>query len=284
MARFFAAAALAGAFSLTACAADVGGDDAAKAPDAPKPATAEAPAAKPAAKPTPAAKGEAAVRAAIAKLAPQARIERIGPAPLPGYMEVVIGGQLIYVSDDARYLIQGSVMDIPARKDLTEVSRAAIRRDVLKTLGPENRIVFAPAKPKHTVTVFTDIDCGYCRKLHAEIGAYNAQGIAVEYLFFPRTGIGSESFAKAVAVWCAADRRAALTAAKAGDEPPKKSCKNPITMEYAAGQKMGIDGTPAIITADGTQIGGYLPPKLMRERLDAMVKDAKPSGAPAGAM
>lgn len=281
MTRLFAAT-LIGVFSLTACAADVGQDQTAQKPAASTPPAAK-PDAAPAAMPAPAAKGEAAVRAAIAILAPQATIERIGAAPLPGFMEVVIGGQLIYVSDDAKYLIQGSVMDIQARKDLTEVSRAAIRRDVLKTLGPENRIVFAPAKPKYTVTVFTDIDCGYCRKLHAEIGAYNAQGIAVEYLFYPRTGIGSASFDKAVAVWCAADRRAALTAAKAGNEPPLKTCENPVAMEYTAGQKLGIEGTPTILTADGTQIGGYLPPKQMRERLDALAKQAGSFTPPAGA-
>ena len=207
-------------------------------------------------------------KAAIQSLVPGASIDSIADAAVPGFYEVVIGGQIVYVSTDGKYLLQGSVYDIQGKTDLTEKARAGIRREALKTLGKDKRIVFAPENPKHTVTVFTDIDCGYCRRLHQQMDEYNKLGIAVEYLFFPRSGLGTESFDKAVNVWCAADRKEALTAAKAGEALESKTCANPIEEEFALGAKIGINGTPAVIAADGTQLGGYVPPEQMLQRLD----------------
>ena len=131
-------------------------------------------------------------------------------------------------------------------------------------------IVFAPeGKPSYTITVFTDIDCGYCRKLHGEMAGYNAEGIKVQYLFYPRAGEGSPSFAKAVSVWCADDRRTALTDAKAGKSIPDKTCPNPVKEHLELGEKMGVSGTPAIVLENGEMVPGYIPPK----RLAAMLKE-----------
>src|SRR5690606_6642385 len=137
-------------------------------------------------------------------------------SPLPGVLEVVVNGNVVYFSDDGKILIQGSLYDVAGRRDLTEQRRATLRVKGLDEAGPDRRIIFAPKEPKHTVTVFTDIDCGYCRRMHQEIAQYNELGIAVEYLFFPRAGVGSEAFDKAVTVWCSDDRRKAMTDAKAG--------------------------------------------------------------------
>jgi thiol:disulfide interchange protein DsbC len=137
-------------------------------------------------------------------------------------------------------------------------------------MGADKRIAYSPSKAKHTVTVFTDIDCGYCRRMHQQMSEYNQLGIAVEYMFFPRAGVGSESFDKAVSVWCAADRAKALTDAKAGTALDKKECANPIEEEYALGNRIGISGTPAVIATDGTQLGGYLPPEQLLQRLDQL--------------
>jgi len=213
---------------------------------------------------------DAKARAAIQSLVPGAAIDSIADAVLPGFYEVVLQGQIVYVSRDGKYLLQGSIYDIAAKTDLTEVSRSKQRRAALKGVGADKRIAYAPAKTKHVVTVFTDIDCGYCRKMHQEMAAYNKLGIAIEYLFFPRAGVGSESFDKAVSVWCAADRAKALTDAKAGAELDKKECANPIEEEYALGNKIGVSGTPAVIAADGTQLGGYLPPDQLLQRLDQL--------------
>jgi thiol:disulfide interchange protein DsbC len=211
---------------------------------------------------------DAKVRAAIKSLVPGATIESMADAVVPGFVEVVVQGQIVYVSRDGRFLLQGSIFDIASRTDVTEESRSKIRREALKGVGADKRIAYRPEQTKHTVTVFTDIDCGYCRRLHSQMADYNKLGIAVEYLFFPRAGIGSESFDKAVSVWCAADRNKALTEAKAGAALDKKECANPIEEEYALGNKIGVNGTPAIIAADGSQLGGYLPPDQLLARLD----------------
>jgi len=130
-------------------------------------------------------------------------------------------------------------------------------------------LIFAPKDYKYTVTVFTDIDCGYCRKLHAEIDQYNAKGIRVRYLMFPRAGVGSPSYQKAVNVWCADDRNQALTRSKAGETLEEKQCKNPVADEYALGQMVGVTGTPAIFLADGELVPGYVP----ADRMESILKE-----------
>lgn len=224
--------------------------------------------------------GDAAIRTAVAKAIPGAKIDAISPSPIPGYREVAISGKVVYISADGKYLLQGSLVELESRDNLTAASEGVQRRGTLNAIGPERRIIFGPAKPKHRVTVFTDIDCGYCRKLHAEIADFTKAGISVEYLFFPRAGVGSEAFQDAVSVWCSADRRRAMTDAKAGKPIPKKTCANPVTEDYELGRRIGVDGTPAIYAADGTQIGGYLSAQDMLQRLDrlAAAKPRKPAG------
>ena len=244
--------------SLSACAAEPPAKPA--APGAAKPA---APA------------SEAVLRAAMKEVAPGAEVTYIADSPIPGFKEVALGARIVYVSNDGKRLIQGALFDLPTRENLTQVSESGLRKDLLAAVGADRRIVFAAAKPRHTVTVFTDIDCGYCRKLHEQIAAYNQLGISVEYLFYPRSGIGGESFEKAVSVWCAPDRRAAMTAAKGGKVLPAGKCSNPVTQDYELGRRIGLEGTPAIYAADGEQIGGYLDPAAMLARLDEIA--AKPA-------
>jgi thiol:disulfide interchange protein DsbC len=234
------------------------------AASAARPATPAAPAAKAA----PAEPGDALIRTSVAKAVPGAVIDSIKPSPIPGYREVAIGGKVVYVSSDGRYLMQGALVELSSRDNLTERSEGILRRGVLDAVPRNRRIVFSPKNPKYRITVFTDIDCGYCRKMHTQINDYMKAGISVEYLFFPRAGIGSESYNKAVAVWCAPDQRTALTDAKLDKPVAKRNCANPVTMDFALGQRVGVDGTPAIFAADGTQLGGYLSPADMLARLD----------------
>lgn len=219
---------------------------------------------------------EQKVQDAIKTLVPDARIDSITRSELPGFYEVVLGGQPLYVSADGRYLISGALWDIGAKRNLTEARLAGLRKSTLDAVGADQRIVFPASQPKHVITVFTDIDCGYCRRLHQQMAEYNNAGITVEYLFFPRAGIGSESYDKAVSVWCAADRNAALTKAKNGEAVENKTCPNPIASQFDLGHKVGVSGTPAVIAEDGTQIGGYLTPEQMIARLDQIKASAKP--------
>ena len=230
---------------------------------------------------TPAARAREAIR----KVNPQLQVDEVAAAPLPGFQEVVVGGQVVYVSDDGRYLLQGSLYDIQAKKNVGEASLAKVRKALMQSMPVSDRIVFAPANPKYTVTVFTDVECAYCRKLHSEIADYNKAGIAVQYVAFPRMGLGSDDFRKMVSVWCAADPRRALTDAKSDRPIPQRDCKNPVTMQYNLGQRMGLTGTPMILAEDGTQLGGYVPPAQLRAALDKLAAEhaAAPAGTAGGA-
>jgi thiol:disulfide interchange protein DsbC len=212
--------------------------------------------------------------AAIQTINPRVRIDHVGAAPLPGFRELIVGGQVIYVSDDGRYLLQGALFDVQQQKDLSQGGLAALRRDLLKTIPAKDRIIFAADKPEYTVAVFTDVECGYCRKLHEDIAEYNKRGISIEYLAFPRMGPASEDFRKMVSVWCAMDRRQALTDAKQDKRVPQRDCTNPVAMQYDIGQRVGLTGTPMIVTAEGMQMPGYMPPDALRAALDKLAAEA----------
>lgn len=271
-----------GAMSLSACAQ-------APSPSAGKDAAAVAAPARPTAAAPTAGTPDARAIEAVRSLSPQAVVEKVGPAPIPGFRETVVGGQIAYVSDDGKYLFVpgqgGALFDVARRENLTEASVAAQRKLLLETVPASERIIFAPANPKYRVSVFTDISCGYCRKMHAEIADYNRQGIAVEYLAFPRAGLGSPDYNTMVSIWCAPDRRQALTDAKADRRVAPRTCKTSVNQQYDVGQRAGLTGTPMIVTADGTQLGGYVPAARLRQVLDEMAAraaPATPAAAPAG--
>jgi len=194
----------------------------------------------------------------------EARIDAVRAAEIPGLYEVLIGPRLYYVSKDGRYLIDGHLIDLKTRRDLTEAKLAQARLNALNQVGEEKMIVFSPANPKATVSVFTDVDCGYCRRFHAQIDEYLNRGIKVRYLFYPRAGKDSLSYQKAVAVWCAEDRKAALTLAKQGQEIKMHTCDDhPVDRHMALAEELGIRGTPMIVTERGEVLPGYVPPEQL---------------------
>jgi thiol:disulfide interchange protein DsbC len=196
----------------------------------------------------------------------------IKATPVPGVYEVGVGANIAYVSGDARYLLRGDLIDLDSDVNLTEQRRSEERVEQLAGLGEDNMIIFGPpAKDaKYEITVFTDLDCGYCRKLHSEIAQLNSMGVRVRYVFYPRSGPNTPSWKKAEEVWCAPDRKSAFTAAKAGQSIASQDCgPTPVSEEWEMGQAFGVRGTPAIITAQGTLIAGYLPPSQLVARLDS---------------
>jgi thiol:disulfide interchange protein DsbC len=211
-----------------------------------------------------------AVEERIRALAPDAQSIAISETPIEGILMVQIGGDIVYATADGKFLIQGRVVNLDTKEDLTEVAKSEVRRELLAGMDTSKQITFSPENPVYELTVFTDIDCGYCRKLHAQVKEYNESGIAIHYMAFPRAGIGSHSYEKAVSVWCAADQQSALTQAKLGAEPDPEQCENPIAEQYQLGVALGVTGTPALLTKDGTLIPGYVPPAQLRERLDSM--------------
>ena len=202
---------------------------------------------------------EAAIKKAIATFMPTEQVDTVKPSEIKGLYEVNAGSNIFYASEDGKYLLQGQLFDVDAKKNITESKLGAVRKAALDKIGEQEMIVFKAPNSKYTVSVLTDIDCGYCRKLHSEIDQYLAQGITVRYLFFPRAGKGSESYNKAVAVWCAADKNKALTAAKKGDAFDTKSCDNPVDKHMQLGEDFGMTGTPMIVTAKGNILPGYVP-------------------------
>jgi len=212
---------------------------------------------------------ENTIREAMVKSMPTMKIDSVKQSEVKGLYEVVVGANIFYVSEDGKYLIQGHLVDVVARKDLTEDKLNGTRKQAIEKLGKANMIIFKPKISKYTVTIFTDIDCGYCRKLHSEIDQYLAQGITIQYLFFPRAGKGSESYDKAISVWCAADRNAALTAAKKDQNLPAKTCDNPIDKHMQLAADFDVKGTPMIISENGNVYPGYLPAKQLVEALES---------------
>ncbi len=209
-------------------------------------------------------------RAAIAaKIPGGAKPEELHASPIPGVYELARGTEIAYVSADGKYAIAGDMYELGSDKNLTENTRRAERTKLLASVPESQMVVFSPKDPKYTISVFTDVDCTYCRKLHSQIADYNRLGIKVRYLFFPRSGPDTESWEKAEAVWCASNRGEALTRAKRGEELSKpKSCSNtPVAQEYQLGEDVGVRGTPAIVLENGEMLPGYLPPAQLAAHL-----------------
>ena len=212
---------------------------------------------------------QATIKKSLSRVLPNIELDAVNPSPMEGVSEVIIGPRVLYVTNDGKYLLQGSLIDLKTRKDVSTSRRNELRLDAVNNLGEENMIIFPAKESRHTITVFTDIDCGYCRKLHNEMDQFNKKGITVRYLMYPRTGPNTPSYDKAVAVWCEKDRQDALTRSKAGEVLPKGDCKNPVTEHFELGQLLEVRGTPALILDDGELLPGYVPAAKLAEVLDA---------------
>jgi thiol:disulfide interchange protein DsbC len=208
-------------------------------------------------------------RIELARKIPGAKPDDLRVSPIPGMFELTRGADIAYVSADGKYAIAGDLYDIKSNDNLSETKRRNVRMQLLSAVPEAEMLVFSPQNPKYTVTVFTDVDCGYCRKLHSQMAEYNRLGIRVRYLFYPRSGPDTESWEKAEEVWCAKDRNAALTRAKLGQEiSGPKICKgSPVARDYELGKKFSIGGTPAIVLEDGELLPGYLPPAMLAAHL-----------------
>ena len=196
--------------------------------------------------------------------------DNISSSPINGLYVVSMPPRLFYISADAKYVIDGDMINIALNENMTQPLRSKVRMDAVNNLGDDSMIIFSPEKVKHTITVFTDIDCGYCRKLHSAMDEYNKLGIEVRYLAYPRAGVGSESYNKAVSVWCAKDRKEAMNQAKNNQSVESKTCDSPVAGHFKLGTMRGVRGPPALVLANGQIVPGYVPP----DRLSAMLDNA----------
>ena len=191
--------------------------------------------------------------------------------PVAGIFEMRRGTDILYVTQDGKYVFTGDLFKVAGQQNLTDVRRSELRRELIDAVPESRMVVFSPAQPKYTVTVFTDVDCPYCRMLHSQIDDYNKLGIKVRYLFFPRSGPDTESWFKAEQIWCSTDRKAALTQAKLGKPLDAKICRNtPVAQDFELGKEVGLEGTPGIVLPNGELLGGYLPPDKLVEELKQM--------------
>lgn len=187
---------------------------------------------------------------------------------IPNLYQVMYGTELVYVSADGKFFLAGDLINLETRENLSEVAKRSIRRDMLDK--QDNKpVVFKSKNEKHVLTVFTDIDCPYCAKLHREVPALNEKGVTIEYLMFPRAGLRSKSFKTAVSMWCSDDNLQAMTDAKERKPIEDRTCDNPIAAQYNLGGELGVTGTPALITSSGKLIPGYIPADKLVQMLEA---------------
>jgi thiol:disulfide interchange protein DsbC len=202
----------------------------------------------------------------LSKSLPGLKQSDLRPIAGTDLVELLHNGEIAYVTRNGGYFIRGDLVRLTTRTNLAEERRSIMRRQALAAVHDQDAVIFAPKNPKFTVTVFTDMDCAYCRKMHSEIKSYNDEGIAVRYLAYPATGPGTESWTKAQAVWCSEDRRTALTRAKRDEPVPRKPGCDPAAVadEFDLAELFGIHGTPLIILPDGSRVDGYISaPKLL---------------------
>lgn len=216
---------------------------------------------------------EAMAQAKLTAIDARYKIMSVEAAGISDFYRVAIeGGSAVYMHKSADYFLTGNLLSIADGEmvNLTAEAEAKERLELMKQLKPEEMIVFSPPPPVETkaaITVFTDIDCGYCQKLHREVPELNAMGIEVRYMGFPRAGVGSGSHKKLVSAWCADDQQDAMTKLKLRQAIADKTCENPIASQYSLGQRMGVTGTPAIFLDDGRLIPGYRPAKALAKEL-----------------
>lgn len=205
---------------------------------------------------------------AAAASIPGVKKEDVRSTPVAGVFEVRRGADIVYMSGDGQYVFTGDLYNVASHNNLTEAHRRVLRQKLIDAIPESQMVIFSPPQPKYTVTVFTDVDCAYCRELHRQIADYNRLGVRVRYIFYPRSGPNTESWRKAEQVWCSADRKSALTRAKLGQVLDAKPCgATPVAQEYALGKAIGLEGTPGIVASNGAMVGGYLPPQALVEEL-----------------
>ncbi|OUD14633.1 hypothetical protein TPSD3_06005 [Thioflexithrix psekupsensis] len=200
---------------------------------------------------------EALFRTFQADLTPKAQISA---EKVAGFYEIILGSDVFYVSEDGHHLFIGEVRDTLTGENLTDNTRNGLRKTAMATAKEAEMVVFAPeGDVKHTINIFTDVDCPYCAKLHDEVPKLNAGGVKVRYLAYPRAGKGSKTYNTMESVWCADNTQQAMTDAKARKPVPEKKCDNPLEAHLALGQQVGVTGTPAMVLESGELVPGYVP-------------------------
>lgn len=207
-----------------------------------------------------------AVKAGLARMFPGTPLDslEIRPSRVPGLLEAEIDTTVFYVTNDGKHVLLGDLIDTQERRNVTDIRRQALIAKIIAGIPESSMIVFDAKPARRTITVFTDVDCVYCRRLHNDdVPELNKQGVRVRYMPFPRQPQGSETYSRSVSVWCATDKLKALSEAKAGKPIAAKTCANQVEESLAIAQRLGVNGTPAIFLDDGRRMPGYVPAQKM---------------------
>ncbi len=192
----------------------------------------------------------------------QDKIKSIKPSVIPGLYEVQINNQIIYLSADGEKVISGEIYDLKNKKSITEQASNELRKSALAAVADSDKIIYKAKKERYKVTVFTDISCPYCTKIHRKVPEFNELGITIEYLAFPRAGVGSRTANKMQKIWCAKNKTVAFSEASENREYPEQSCDgNQVGEQFKLGEELGIGATPTMVLNDGELLAGYMKPK-----------------------
>ncbi len=214
------------------------------------------------------------LRAALKEKMPRLEVTEISQTPIPGVLELLSEGQIFYLTPDATYLLEGSLINLDSQVNLTNQRKGKVHMASINAMSEINMLIFNPENKEATraMTVFTDTSCPYCSKLHAEIDELLNAGVKVRYLLYPRAGLESAAYKELQSVWCAEDPQAAMTAAKKGDSIEEKVCENPIKQHVALARQVGLRGTPLIYLDSGEMVNGYRPAK----ELVKLIQESQP--------
>ena len=208
------------------------------------------------------------VYARISSVYDEIEPQHVMASPVDGWYTIKKGTSVVYISSDGRYLLQGDLIDLKRQVNLSEQSRDEARKEIISRIPEEHMLIFSPEKVKYSISVFTDVDCTYCRRLHSQINEYLEQGIQIRYLLYPRNGPKSASWIKSEQVWCAGDRNEALTMAKLDKDFQTRPCDaSMVSTHYLMGQDVGFRGTPAIVFDNGQLVSGYVPALQLSKQL-----------------
>ena len=228
-----------------------------------------------------------AIKALLEQKLPGIEISSVEPSPKQGMYQAFYNGQLLYISTDGQFLFTGNMLGLSGEQPMNHTEEAMSiksaelspeRAATIDSIKEEDMVVFKADKEEYAITVFTDVDCAYCRKLHKEVPQLNARGITVRYLAFPRAGVGSSAYDKLVSVWCAEDKPMAMDNAKLKRQFSPKTCPNPVASQYNLTRKLGLNGTPALILPDGELIAGYVPFEELHKHLKSKSDPSETAG------
>jgi thiol:disulfide interchange protein DsbC len=202
---------------------------------------------------------------------PEIKAENISPSQLDGYYEVILTNpfiDVIYISIDGKYVIQGAVTDLDLMTNISTNRINSIKLNILESISDSDKIVFKAKEEKYVINVFTDVDCPYCAKLHANMRQMNDLGITVKYLASPLEQLHPNAQSAMEKIWCAEDRELAMHNYKSKRYlPDSPDCINPVSEQLAISKQLGVNGTPSIFFENGTNLPGYLPPNDILNRI-----------------